>query len=1003
MVAQTISDCGSELQFSELGKSLGGECGPVHRANTSPAGRFSMSKMRKWVASPIVAFRLPINIWRSISIRDTRNRGLSDTWSSLGAFVIFARPSDVSAVVLTMGEPSTQEAVDSLNRQTVPPRHVIVVRDVSPFHKAFNIGVEQVKTPFFVQVDADMILDPHCVHALRNGMRRRVGIVVGRLRDALTEQVVGIKLFRAKCFENAKFTDSISPDTDFVNTIRRAGWKTAFIGELRQGELDQWATFGEHRPVYTLSYTYRKHLIEGCRYRYRRSINGLRWRFTRLESSRHPSALVAQIGLARGLFLERERDLLGRAWVDESFPGLDHFVCNSQRGDDGGAADLPPADMPLRERFHLLYRIGRALFEANALSTFRVLMHDLDDTGRIDTAWVSKVALCQGLLAEHMDDAAIDTDYGKLREYIDASDALPFRSGEQDGADLDLDAIMSYAGDVGLNHFVVTGVAGAEYRTFRSGRGRAYLKTARKVIVTTDRNHRPRIKAPFRLFGHIVCTEPDRLSGIFWSLDLLRSGYTFIHLPTVQGPKRVSLVGQFTKNLADRSGLHLDSLINPYRAFRKMTRRRSPRYQPEAGRVLMIVPNFTRGGAERQMVVTAAGLARQGCDVRIIGLRPLDRGAPSMEGELAKFGILPQLCSDFPVPRGGARLRPPPEAVLAADLSDLPQWIADKIGPIGMAIRHHRPAVVHTWLDGPAVIGGLAACALGVPRLVIAQASMSSRHHSAAVVEHLMDAYRYVARSPGVVMHNNSAAGAADYERWLGVRVGTIRVHYNGFMPETVRTPTPREIAQFRVALGFSADAPVVGSLIRFVEDKDPDLWIDTAAEIANARPDVRFLLAGYGSLHDAIVQRAKALGLGERLVLPGAVTDIGLVYAVLDVVLLTSSVEGVPNVLLEAQAAGRPAVTTDVGGTNEAVVDGRTALVVRQRSPKRLADAVLDILTDASWRARLPIEGPVFVAARFGFDRMIRETLESYGSLGRPRESFESPIARVVEPPSIG
>ncbi len=975
------------MRFITRAQSLGGGCTPVHRVNAIAVAtvfhRQDTQAARLRYPGLLIARHVTCGSW----IHDSSRRDLNDRWSLSGAFVTFAQPSDVTAIVLTVGESSTQEAIDSLNRQTVPPRHIIVVRDVRPFHNAMNVGVEQVKTPFFVQVDADMILDPHCISTLRNAMHRHVGIVVAWLRDALMEQVVGIKLFRTECFEQAKFSDSISPDTDFVDAVGRAGWKTAYIGELGRGELDRWATFGEHRPAYTPSYTYRKHLIEGCRYRYRRSINGFRWRLNRLESSRHPSALVAQIGLVLGLFLENEQDLLGSTWVDDSFPRLDAFMRNSERDGDGGAAVLPPADMPVRERFHLLYRIGGALFEANELSAFRRSMNDLDDTGRIDTAWIFKAALCRGLLAQHWDDAAIDADYGKLREFV---------------ADFDHDAITAYAAKMGLDRFVVAGATGAEYRAFRSGPGRVYRKTARNVIVTTDRNGRPRIKAPFRLFGHVACTEPERLSGIFWSLDLLRSGYAFVHLPGAQGPRKASLVGQLAKNVADRSSLHLPSLTALRRTFRKLSRHRSPRYQPEAGRILMIIANFTRGGAERQMVVSAAGLMQQGCDVRILGLQPLDRGAPSMADELAELGISPQLCSDFPVPRGGGWMRQPSETILAADLSAVPPWIAEKITSIALAIRFHRPAVVHTWLDGPAAFAGLAACALGVPRLVIEQASMSSRHHSIKVVDDLLSAYRYVARSPCVIMLNNSAAGAADYEQWLRLRAGTIRVHYNGFMPETLRMPEAREIAQYRAALGFSADAPVVGSLIRFVEDKGPDLWLDTAAEIAHARPDVRFLLAGYGLLHDAIVQRAKQLGLNDRLVLPGAVTDIGLVYSVLDVVLLTSSVEGVPNVLVEAQAAGRPAVTTDVGGTREAVVDGRTGLIVRQRSPKLLADAVLSILADASWRTRLPVEGPAFVAARFGFDRMIGETLESYGPLGRAGASVGSPIASVEEPPSI-
>ena len=64
-----------------------------------------------------------------------------------------AEPSDVSAVVLTIGEPTTQEVMDSIGRQSLRPCETIVDRNVSPFHKAINTGVAQVKTPFFVQVD----------------------------------------------------------------------------------------------------------------------------------------------------------------------------------------------------------------------------------------------------------------------------------------------------------------------------------------------------------------------------------------------------------------------------------------------------------------------------------------------------------------------------------------------------------------------------------------------------------------------------------------------------------------------------------------------------------------------------------------------------------------------------------------------------------------------------------------------------------------------------------
>ena len=69
---------------------------------------------------------------------------------------------DVTALLLTVGEPYAERALASIQRQTMPAAAVIAVRDVIPFHRALNQGAAQICTPFFVQVDADMILDVSC-------------------------------------------------------------------------------------------------------------------------------------------------------------------------------------------------------------------------------------------------------------------------------------------------------------------------------------------------------------------------------------------------------------------------------------------------------------------------------------------------------------------------------------------------------------------------------------------------------------------------------------------------------------------------------------------------------------------------------------------------------------------------------------------------------------------------------------------------------------------------
>ena len=94
-----------------------------------------------------------------------------------------------------------------------------------------------------------------------------------------------------------------------------------------------------------------------------------------------------------------------------------------------------------------------------------------------------------------------------------------------------------------------------------------------------------------------------------------------------------------------------------------------------------------------------------------------------------------------------------------------------------------------------------------------------------------------------------------------------------------------------------------------------------------------------------------------------------------MDVVLLTSELEGTPNVLLEAQALGRPVVATDVGGCAETFLPGQTGILLpAQPSAEEIAEAVTRILRDREFMARANEQGPAFIRERFCAKRMAAE-----------------------------
>mgnify|MGYP001556751765 FL=1 len=172
--------------------------------------------------------------------------------------------SDVSAVLLSTGEPSVGRARRAIQMQTLAACEIVDVENVTPFHRALNEGARRVTGDFFVQVDADMVLDPECFAELRYRVRADTGIVVGELRDPMMGQTVGVKLFRTECFSVVETVDSVSPDTDFVDSISRRGWKTVYVGRPA-GSTHVTHTVGDHDPLYTPSYVMTKFLLEGAR------------------------------------------------------------------------------------------------------------------------------------------------------------------------------------------------------------------------------------------------------------------------------------------------------------------------------------------------------------------------------------------------------------------------------------------------------------------------------------------------------------------------------------------------------------------------------------------------------------------------------------------------------------------------------------------------------------------------------------------------------------------
>ncbi|MFT5115760.1 MAG: hypothetical protein ACI9VI_003305 [Candidatus Azotimanducaceae bacterium] len=228
----------------------------------------------------------------------------------------------VTGLVLSMGEPTTKNAIEALRNQTHVCVDVQIVTNISPFHKAINKGVAEIETEFFLQCDADMIPDPDCVDILLKHMQDDIGVVIGYLQDPLMGKIQAIKLFRTSCAKTLQFDNHLSPDTDLINRMNQLGWRYVFANRevSRQGRSDD--IFGDHCPQYTDLYTFQKFRLEGARMAKRGVFRELEDSLDRLSQSRHPMAKIAIIGLCNRIFEDRKVDGLGPYVGDELFEKL---------------------------------------------------------------------------------------------------------------------------------------------------------------------------------------------------------------------------------------------------------------------------------------------------------------------------------------------------------------------------------------------------------------------------------------------------------------------------------------------------------------------------------------------------------------------------------------------------------------------------------------------------------------------------------------------------------
>jgi glycosyltransferase involved in cell wall biosynthesis len=202
-----------------------------------------------------------------------------------------------------------------------------------------------------------------------------------------------------------------------------------------------------------------------------------------------------------------------------------------------------------------------------------------------------------------------------------------------------------------------------------------------------------------------------------------------------------------------------------------------------------------------------------------------------------------------------------------------------------------------------------------------------------------------------------------------------IEVIYNGIDMQPFLQPGQRCL---RTEWGIPPEAPLLGFVGQLDKRKGVDVLLEAFARVHRQAPKARLVLVGRGPLQEMIESEVHRQNWGSTVLLPGFIDDVVSVMQAIDILLLPSLWEGFGIVLIEAMAAGKPAISTNTSSMPEIIVDGQTGYLVPPGDAETLANRAIALLQNSSLREQFGRAGRERVAALFTLERMI-EQLENF------------------------
>jgi glycosyltransferase involved in cell wall biosynthesis len=292
------------------------------------------------------------------------------------------------------------------------------------------------------------------------------------------------------------------------------------------------------------------------------------------------------------------------------------------------------------------------------------------------------------------------------------------------------------------------------------------------------------------------------------------------------------------------------------------------------------------------------------------------------------------------------------------------------LGQAWRVLRKHHVEVLQSHGYKPALLAWCLKSLAGIPWVAFVHGYTSENRRIA--LYNRLDSW-LLRRADRVVVVSESTGRLVEK---AGVSRKNIRVIPTAIDPDGRSVETSG--ADFRSRCGSGPHELLIGVIGRLSPEKGQKVFLEAFSRVVQAMPIARAVVVGAGQEMAVLKQLVRTQGLEDRVTFTGHETDTAPIYAALDLVVIPSFSEGLPNVLLEAMAHQKPVVATKVGGIPEVLQHALSKFLVPSGDAKAMADAIIEVLRDPALRRELG-EAGARRARDFSPSRRTNQIIELY------------------------